>query len=88
MILPVALKEDSDDIVEIGTVITSLARMYDSLCSCYQFKMLNSSSYWLTISLSRYAESSEAAAREAPEVAACSKALADDLLCKEEEPPR
>jgi hypothetical protein len=58
MILPVILKADSDDIVEIGMVITSLSRIektgYDSLCN--QFKMLNSSSHWLTVSLSRYAK--------------------------------
>jgi len=63
MILPVILKADSGDIVEIGMVITSLSRIektgYDSLCSCNQFKMLNSSSHWLTVSLSRYAKSSD-----------------------------
>jgi hypothetical protein len=57
MIQPVVLKADSEDIVETGTVITSLARIerigYDNLCSCHQFKRLNSSSYWLTVSLSR-----------------------------------
>jgi hypothetical protein len=49
MILPVVLKAYSDDIVETSTVITSLARIerteYDNLCSCHQFKRLNSSSY-------------------------------------------
>ena len=47
--------------------------------------MLKSSSYWLTVSLSKYADSSEAAARDAPEVVACNKALVDVLLDKVEE---
>jgi hypothetical protein len=49
MILPVVLKADSEEMVETGTVITSLAKMerieYDNLCSCHQYKMSKSSSY-------------------------------------------
>lgn len=90
MILPVRLNADSEDIVETGTVKTSLAKMertgYDSLCSCHQLRILKSSSYWLTVSLSRYAANSEAF-RLAPECAACSKAHADGLLVDEDAPP-
>jgi hypothetical protein len=48
MILPQRLKVDSEDIVETGTEITSLAKIERTrkvnLCSCHQFKRLKSSS--------------------------------------------
>jgi hypothetical protein len=45
MILPQRLKAESEDTVEIGTKITSLANIERtgnvSLCSCHQFKRLH-----------------------------------------------
>jgi len=53
----VRLKHDSEETVETGTYITSLARMDMmgdvNLCSCHQLKMSKSSSKQVIVSLSK-----------------------------------